>query len=235
MSDSGDWSEYTDLGRIYPKKTKTTPFYICIEGIDGVGKTTQVDRIIEYLEKKKKRVLKTKEPGSSHLPLTLHLRSLMLDNKYKDEMTANAREYISQAIRSIHIEKLIIPSINNNKYDFIVQDRGLLSGIAYGIACGIKEEDVLSFASITNTGPKYDVIIILEGNIQECVNRAKSCKKEFVDGDVIEDKGSSFMENVSKLLAEHASKFSDHIITIKTSGESIESITEQIIDELNLA
>ena len=108
--------------------------YIVFEGTEGVGKTTQTQKLVDYLKVQGFSVFHTKEPGTVHSPLTMQLRGIMLDNQYDDQLTQNARELVSQAIRSIHLEKVIRPAMN--KYDFIVQDRGILSGLAYGEACG---------------------------------------------------------------------------------------------------
>src|ERR1019366_1877729 len=107
---------------------------ICLEGCEGVGKTTQTQKLVDHLRAKGFKVLQTKEPGTSHLPLTMQLRGIMLDKQYDEQLTVAARELISQAIRSIHIEKLILPALT--EYDYIIQDRGILSGLAYGSACG---------------------------------------------------------------------------------------------------
>jgi dTMP kinase len=108
--------------------------YICIEGTEGVGKTTQTQKLVDHLRNLGYSVLQTKEPGTAHSPLTMELRNIMLNAKYEEQLTRTARELISQAIRSIHVEKVIKPAYG--KYDFIVQDRGILSGLAYGEACG---------------------------------------------------------------------------------------------------
>ena len=108
--------------------------YICIDGLDGCFKTSNANSLNEYLISKDYSVLLTKEPGIQLLPITMELRKIMLDKQYDDQLTVLARECINVAIRSIHMEKLILPSLNT--VDFIIQDRGILSGLAYGEACG---------------------------------------------------------------------------------------------------
>src|SRR5271167_1025736 len=114
--------------------------YICLEGTEGVGKTTQTQKLVDHLRAKGCKVLQTKEPGTAHAPLTMQLRGIMLDKQYDEQLTAPARELISQAIRSIHLEKVVFPALS--EYDFIVQDRGILSGLAYGTACGNDEKTI---------------------------------------------------------------------------------------------
>ena len=111
--------------------------YICIEGGEGSYKSTTVAELAEYYRLNGKRVLTTKEPGTSHLPITMELRELMLSNEYTDDLSTLSRELISQAIRSIHLKKLIEPELESGYYDYIIQDRGMLSGFVYDLACGV--------------------------------------------------------------------------------------------------
>ncbi len=120
--------------------------YLCISGVEGVGKTSTSDLLNKYLTSQGYKVLLTKEPGTSHLPVTISLRRLMLDAQYQNNLskvkshiasilelredeltevakellnlilkeeseciTVKAREYLSQSIRSIHMERLIYP------------------------------------------------------------------------------------------------------------------------------
>ncbi|HSA76199.1 MAG TPA: dTMP kinase [Nitrosarchaeum sp.] len=206
------------------------PFYIVFEGLEGVGKTTQVQKLVDYLQSKGKRVLQTKEPGTSYLPLTMELRKLMLDSQYDSQQTVLSRELISQAIRSIHMEKLVYPALKSGEYDFIIQDRGILSGFAYGIACGNKFSLI---ESITNTmiaddyGYEYlyDLVIYLTGNVSEGLERA-SHKKEFEEGDAMEKKGATFLETVGEKMECCSQYFSTRYIDI--NGKNIEQVFAEI-------
>lgn len=146
----------------------------------------------------------------------------------EQKMSIKAREYISQAIRSVHLEKLIEPSML--KYDFIIQDRGLLSGIAYGEACGnelshlhklaetvvgnckIRSRNKIQKISIQLGMMKefsdlYDSVIYLNGNSKKGLETAKNSKQEFKDGDAMELKGNSFMEQVAQNFKKSSSSF----------------------------
>lgn len=214
--------------------------YICIEGTEGVGKTTQTQKLVDYLRDLGYRVLQTKEPGTPHSPLTMELRNIMLNAKYEPEMTSSARELISQAIRSIHLEKVIKPA--QGEYDFIVQDRGILSGFAYGEACGNDigwlmslSNTVVSKAMITNAGSPtfiYDQVILLIGGVENSLNKAIAAKQEFEAGDAIEMKGVSFMEKVGSNMKNYSSWFNTTSINI--DGKSIEDVFTDIIDALNI-
>lgn len=222
---------------------KTT--YIVLEGSEGTGKSTQAKLLIDSLRNQGYSVLETKEPGTVHSPLTLELRKIMLDAKYEDQMTVEAREYVSQAIRSIHLNKVIYPNLG--QYDFIIQDRGVLSGMAYGVACGnaLSFIKLLSDGTIGDEGKKrgidlynlYDHIIVFQGSIKKGLERATSAKKEFEAGDAMENKGVSFLEVVNQNFESFSKFFKNvHFIDIETEAglRSIEEVQQEILKVLEL-
>lgn len=220
--------------------------YICIEGTEGVGKTTQTEILTAKLRSLGYKVLQTKEPGTSHLPITMKMRELMLSNEFDQELSAPSREFISQAIRSIHLEKLIIPSMT--EYDFIVQDRGMLSGYSYGVACGNHLEDLRRFAKINTKSATidnkcgiypevqyipesiYDRVILLTGNVEMNLNKAISSKKEFKSGDAMESRGTSFIENVAELMDAYSSMFNSKKISVE--NKNIEQVHVEIMQDI---
>ena len=217
--------------------------YICLEGTEGVGKTTQTKKLVESLRARGYRVLQTKEPGIDLVPLTMILRGIMLDNQYDAVMTKPAREFISQAIRSIHLERLIVPSLF--EYDYIVQDRGILSGYAYGEACGNTFANLFNMATqnvdsadgeldVLPVMPEhiYDRVIYLRGDSIKGLQKAKSAKQEFETGDAMESRGDTFIQKVSKNMDEMSSRFRS--VRIDVDGKSIEEVHDEILTCLKL-
>lgn len=215
-----------------------TARYITVEGTEGVGKTTQTQKLVDHLRAKGYKVLQTKEPGTSHSPLTMELRNIMLNAKYEPEMTIAARELVSQAIRSIHIEKVILPAME--EYDYIIQDRGTLSGLAYGTACGMHIVDLFSLSRIaipdSIQGNKvyniYDSVIYLTGDTAASLEKAKTAKQEFEAGDAIEARGASFMEQVNINMDNYSKEFRTHKIDI--IGKNIEQVFSEILHSLDI-
>lgn len=210
--------------------------YICFEGTEGSFKTTNAAKLAKYLEDKGYKVLLTKEPGTPHAPLTMELRGIMLDAKHESQMTAPAREFISQAIRSIHIEKVIVPALK--EYDFIIQDRGILSGICYGHACGNSHLFLAQLASEVchNVGVDwhelYDKVVLLRNNAAVGLARAESSKREFETGDAIEARGVEFMLRVAKDMDEMVHAFPH--CTIDVEGKTVDENFAEILRQLDL-
>lgn len=211
--------------------------YICFEGTEGVGKTTQTQKLVDHLRAKGYKVLQTKEPGTSHAPLTMQLRAIMLDKQYDDQLSAPARELISQAIRSIHLEKVVAPAMA--EYDFIIQDRGVLSGLAYGSACG-NDIDDLSFLSSYVTDPVrnvlvdgiYDSIIYLRGDTSAGLKKALAAKQEFATGDAMEARGNTFLQTASANMDSLSKAFNTSVVNV--DGKNIEEVFSEILRALDI-
>jgi dTMP kinase len=211
--------------------------YICLEGTEGVGKTTQTQKLVDHLRSKGFKVLQTKEPGTNHAPLTMQLRAIMLDNQYDNQLTVPARELISQAIRSIHIEKVIIPALT--EVDYIIQDRGILSGLSYGAACG-NDLDSLGFLARFVAEPAknildegfYDGIIYLKGDTTAGLKKALEAKQEFATGDAMESRGNTFMQTAAANMDANSELF--NTTTINVEGKGIEEVFKDILQALNI-
>ena len=207
--------------------------YICLEGTEGVGKTTQTQKLVDYLKNKGYSVLQTKEPGTPLCPLTMQLRAIMLDKQYDEVLTAPARELISQAIRSIHLEKVVYPAMN--EYDFIIQDRGIASGLAYGSACG-NSLDLLhtltNFIVDPKMYPLYDKIVHLKGDPSKGLKLAKASKQEFAAGDAMESRGESFINKAS----DNMDSACRHLgaVVVEVDGKSVDQVFEDILSVLNI-
>lgn len=204
--------------------------YICLEGGEGTYKTTTSKALAEYYIRQGKRVLLTKEPGTEHLSLTMLLRKIMLSNEYADQLTPVAREFLSQAIRSIHIEKLIKPAIDNNLYDVIIQDRGIMSGDIYGQCCGHHIDDLTVLHCMVN--PTFSVYythtFVFHNNKDDALESAKA-KHEYAAGDAMESMGDEFHSRVNEMFY----KEDGHCPTGRMFHLRVDDkTTDQIVDEI---
>ena len=97
---------------------------IIFEGIDGSGKTTQINNVIKYLKKKNKKFIKLREPGGSKNSEIL--RNLILKKNNKFDKYTDLLLYI--AARNENIKNIIS---KNYKKKIILIDRYIYSTIAY--------------------------------------------------------------------------------------------------------
>lgn len=114
-------------------------FFVSFEGIEGAGKSTQIKRITEYLEKKNFRVLVLREPGGT--PYGERLRQAILSTTAKIHPVAEMYLFASaraQLLTEVVLSELSVPNT------IIICDRYLDSTIAYqGVARGLGIERVL--------------------------------------------------------------------------------------------
>ena len=169
--------------------------FIVIEGIDGCGKTTQVDEISRWLPtsglmEENSNLIRTREPGGSLLGKKI--RNLILDNDIKNKPSSLAELLLYSADRAEHVSKIISPALE--KKDWVLSDRFADSTLAYqGYGRDINLEIIKNIESIVCQGEKPDLTIFLEITAEESVLR----RKNFVP-DRIESEGIQFLQKVSE-------------------------------------
>lgn len=101
--------------------------YIALEGIDGSGKTTQVEKLAEYFRSKGKSIIQTREPRK--IGVIGDIVQKILTGKLK--MSPVALQYLFSTDRVLHHEEVIIPALKAGKV--VISDRCFWSAIVYGI------------------------------------------------------------------------------------------------------
>ena len=169
--------------------------FIVIEGIDGCGKTTQIDEISKWLPKsgllkKDAKLITTREPGGSLLGKKL--RSLILDNNKNNKPSSLAELLLYSADRAEHVSKIISPALK--KENWVISDRFSDSTLAYqGYGRNINLETIKNLESIVCQGESPDLTIFLEISPEESIMRRKH---EIPDR--MESEGIQFLEKVNE-------------------------------------
>lgn len=108
--------------------------FVVFEGGDGVGKTTQVDRLATFLRAAGREVVTTREPGGT--PLGKELRQVVM---HGDHVAPRAEALLYAADRAHHVASLVRPALERGAV--VLQDRYLDSSIVYqGGARGLGDE-----------------------------------------------------------------------------------------------
>ena len=196
--------------------------FIVIEGIDGCGKTTQIEAISKWLPssglmEKGSKLITTREPGGSLLGKKL--RGLILDNNETNKPSALTELLLYSADRAEHVSKIIAPSLKNKNW--IISDRFADSTLAYqGYGRNINMETIRNIETIVCQGVSPDLTILLEISPEESFLRRKNRIP-----DRIEAEGLNFLKKVSqgfKLIAEEKNW------KIISASQSIEIISNKI-------
>jgi len=200
--------------------------FIVIEGIDGCGKTTQINELSKWLPqsgliKKGSKLITTREPGGSFLGEKL--RGLILDNNENYKPSSLAELLLYSADRAEHVSKIISPALNNN--DWVISDRFSDSTLAYqGYGRKIDLEIIKQIQSIVCQGEIPDITIFLEISPRESIFRRKN---EIPDR--IESEGIRFLEKVNdgfKIIAKEKNW------KVISASQNIQTISNQIKETL---
>lgn len=133
-------------------------FFISFEGLDGAGKTTQIELLTGWLEQRGIEYVRTCEPGGT--PLGVEIRRLLF---HQPELTITplAEAFLFQADRAQHFQTRILPALAAGKV--VISDRCFDSSIAYqGAAQGLGTELVTQLSHIATQGHAPDLTIFLD-------------------------------------------------------------------------
>lgn len=199
--------------------------FIVLEGVDGSGKSTQLDNIVNHIKSNypNKKVIYTKEPGGYNNILGKQLRNIILTN----EMDDYTRALLYAADRYEH--QLLIKKWLEEDY-IVICDRYIYSSFAYQLNDNLSIEDIMNINKHHNI-IKPDYILFFKINLDTYKNRknARSKKREL---DVIEKRPDKFffntMINYGKALESEWSK----IIEINANNDLI-AVTNETLNAID--
>ncbi len=156
--------------------------FIVFEGCEGVGKSTQLRFLKEYLEKAGRPAVFTREPGGT--PLAEEIRQLILTKP----MSAETEAALFAAARCDHIDNLILPSLQEGK--LVVCDRYIDSSLAYqAYARGLGEDFILKMNDYAVRTCMPEAVVFLDLNPLESWRRKKG---KVIENDRIEGEADAF-------------------------------------------
>jgi len=196
--------------------------FITVEGGDGVGKSTQLEFIKEYLENRNENALFTREPGGT--PISEKIRTIILDKNNK-EIDPVTEMFLYAASRAQHIAQLVGPALDRGR--IVVCDRFVDSSIAYqGYARGLGEcVSIVNSYAIGEYVP--DVTFLFKLDPIKSTGRITEVNK-----DRLESEELSFHQKVYEGYLQLEKRFPDRVIGIDASG-TIEEISSVIADHLD--
>lgn len=139
----------------------TTGVFISFEGGDGVGKSTQLRRLAEWLTARGSRVVTTREPGGT--PVGVELRQAVM---HGDHVAPRAEALIYAADRAHHVATVVRPALADGAV--VLTDRYLDSSVAYqgtGRALGAAEVERLNLWAVEGLLPHLTVLLDLDPTV----------------------------------------------------------------------
>jgi len=199
--------------------------FITIEGVEGVGKTTNLEFIGNYLRKRDITLLVTREPGGT--PLAERIRALLLDRR-EEKVDAMTELLLMFAARAQHVNKVIKPALARGEW--VLCDRFIDSSFAYqGGGREIPEEQIEQLEQLVLGQFRPDLTIILDLPVEQGLQRAekRSAKDRF------EQEERLFFSRVRQVFLQRAKRYPHRCRIVDTASDldEVQNSLAKILDE----
>ncbi|MBU2863301.1 dTMP kinase [Reinekea forsetii] len=143
--------------------------FISIEGLEGVGKSTQAKHLNDWIASKGHTIVRTREPGGT--PIAEAVRDLVLEH-HSEKMMPSTELLLVFASRAQHTEALIRPNLNDGHW--VLSDRYTDATYAYqGGGRGLDLDLISNLERIVLNGFKPDLTLWLDCDAEIGLARAK--------------------------------------------------------------
>ena len=143
--------------------------FISFEGTEGVGKTTLIRKIYEYLVQQGQEVILTREPGGT--PMAEQIRSLLLSVNHDENMSNDTELLLMYAARAQHLQQVIVPALLAGKT--VLCDRFTDASFAYQCAGRGLSREKLHVLNQNFVSHMPNVTFWLDAPIELAMSRAR--------------------------------------------------------------
>lgn len=197
--------------------------FITFEGIDGSGKSLQIEMLADYLTELGEKILVVREPGTT--VIGEYVRNILMDKK-NNTMSYKTEALLFMAARAQLMQEKIIPALENNYT--VICDRFIDSSVVYqGIGRGLGEKFIKELNKFVTENIEPDITFFLDISPQNAWLR----KIGIQTSDRFESENINFHQKIylgyKKLIAENPSR----IICID-ANVSPEEIHTQIVNTM---
>ena len=198
---------------------KKKGFFITFEGIDGSGKSTQIQKLAKFLEDNGFDIIMTREPGGS--VGGEEIRNLLLQGEV-DRWSAETEILLFTAARRDHLERIILPALQDGK--IVICDRFTDSTRMYQGMRGPKLRDLVDSLTdeVINCDPDLTIIIDIDPEIS--LRRAKS--RETAE-ERFEDFGVDLQKKMRKGFIDLSKEFNFRIKVVN-GQQSVDDLAKEI-------
>jgi dTMP kinase len=191
----------------------TRGMFVVLEGGDGCGKSTQVQRLVSRLRDLGREVVATREPGATEAGAAI--RSLVLGG---GDLDPRAEALLIAADRAEHVAGVIRPALDRGAV--VVSDRYIPSSLAYqGVARGLGVEEIARLSQWATGGLVPDLVIVLD------VPAGEAARRRAGPQDRMEREPDSFRAAVNQAYRDLTARFG---WTLVDGRESVEDVADRI-------
>ena len=196
---------------------------ITIDGVDGAGKSTQIQRLVKHLQRSHHDVVSVRDPGSTEVGT--RLRELLLNSDL--ELHRRTEAMLFMASRCEMLETIIEPALASEKT--VVSDRFLLSNVVYqsigsadGRVLGVPADILWQLGRLACGDRQPDLTILLD--VPAEVSMARLAQ----ESDRMESRGVDYMRSVREAyLREVPRAGRQHVVLDAT--QTIDQVSQQIL------
>jgi dTMP kinase len=189
--------------------------FFAFDGLDGTGKSTQMDLFVQWLTQSGCQVVRCVDPGTT--PVGQRIRELLLGDEVP--IGRMSEMLLFMAARAQLVESIIKPALDAGQT--VVSDRYLLANLVYqGYAGGLSVDAIRQIGQIATLGMMPDLMFVLDMSPELAAERMQR------ERDRMEDQDAAFIERLRcGFLAEAAS---DSRIVVIDAARDIDSVQADI-------
>lgn len=201
----------------------TSGKFIVVEGMEGCGKTTNMQFIQSYLATYQIPLVVTREPGGT--PLAEEIRALLLANR-DENVSEEAELLLMFAARAQHLAQKIKPALNNRQW--VLCDRFTDATYAYqGGGRQLSQNTIAILETLVQKELRPDLVIILDVPIEKGLERAA----QRGNLDRFEQEKKDFFERVREVYLKRAEEYPNRykVVDASLSIEEVQKNIQQIL------
>lgn len=200
--------------------------FLTVEGIEGVGKSTNIEFIRRTLEAAGKRVVVTREPGGPEVSEAI--RAVLLSPELPS-MHADTELLLMFAARAEHLHRRILPAIEEGQW--VVCDRFTDATYAYqGGGRGISRERIATLEQFVQGDLRPDATVLLDADVATGLGRARHRG----EADRFEQERANFFERVRDcylaMAADEPARY--HVVNAALSLEAVQAQIAEVLYRL---
>jgi dTMP kinase len=200
--------------------------FLTFEGIEGVGKSTQVARLAATLRARGIAHVVTREPGGT--PLAERIRRIVLDS-HDEAVSPTAELLLMFAARAVHLSNHVEPNLRAGRW--VVCDRFIDATYAYqGGGRRLSLEHIRQLETMVVGARRPDLTVLLDAPVEQALQRARQ-RNAGAAADRFESERAEFFERVRAAYRARAAAEPDRIAVID-AGESADSVASRILGVL---
>ena len=186
--------------------------FFVFDGVDGAGKSTQLEMFVNWLQCQDHDVVTCKDPGSTELGE--RLRSVLL-GKHDIPISMLAEMMLFTTARTQLVQQIIKPALANQKT--VVLDRYIFSTVVYqGHAGDLNPDEIWSVNRIATEGTMPDMTFLLDVPVEVAMDRIGDSR------DRMESRGEEYFEKVRQGFILESKRWPDAVELVDATRSPIE-------------